>query len=413
MAVVDDLWALVRRAFIRYFKRRSSLLWSDTTLRDGEQMPHVNLQPAQKLAIARRLPGLGINIIDAGFPACCPSEIEAIQMICREVRGPIISALCRARSDDIELAAEALRDAHAHKRSVTIFIGTSPIHRKHKLGRDKDEVLAMVTDAIRCAREHFDLICFSAEDASRTEPAFLYETYSQAIDAGATALGFADTVGILTPEKAARMIRGVKANVSNLDRALLGVHFHNDLGLATANALACIQEGIDVVQCTINGLGERAGNTDLGELAMALKLHQDQYGVKVTLDTTRLFELSRLVARLTGVPVPVNKSVVGPNVFATEAGVHQDGLLKHEQTYLPFPPTAVGHPGVELVVGKHSGRHVLALKLHDHGIELNEDELLRTFHRFKELCDVKRHVTEDDLVNIARAVLAGTQRAGR
>jgi len=396
--------SLLKRSVIRHRKRSKTLMVGDTTLRDGEQTPGVSLVPQQKLHIARQLAKLGVHSIDAGFPACGSSEVEAVRLVGEQVRGPVITALARALPSDIDLVADALCATPPHKRSVSIFIATSPLHREYKLHSSATDVLRRIADAVGHARRFFDVIAFAAEDASRTEPAFLVKAYETAIDAGATTIGFADTVGILTPTKAVEYVRMVQDNVSNLDRALLGVHFHNDLGLATANALACVEAGVDVVQCTVNGLGERAGNTPLEELTMAIHLHPDQYPVHLQIDTKRLSAVSRLVAKLTGVPVSPTKAVVGSNIFATEAGIHQDGILKHVDTYVPFRPEVIGASGVDLVLGKHSGRHLVGERLKALGMALTTEQLNRVFALFKQLCDCKRKVTEQDLLALARSL---------
>ena len=268
----------VRHAVISHHKRSGAVLFSDTTLRDGEQMPGATLEPAEKLRIAKALEAAGVHSLDAGFPASSEADVEAIRMMVGTIRKPVLTALCRTLASDIDAADRALDGNPEHKRGVSLFCGTSPLHRQHKLCKDETQVLKIITDAVQYATERFKIISFAAEDASRTEIDYLCKCYTEAIDAGATTIGFPDTVGILTPEKARDMIRAMQDGIPNLDRALLAVHFHNDLGLAVANTLACIAEGANVVQCTVNGIGERAGNASLEEVAMALTLHEDQYG---------------------------------------------------------------------------------------------------------------------------------------
>lgn len=349
--------------------------FSDTTLRDGEQMPGASLDPAAKLRIARALAEAGVASIDAGFPVCAATEIEAIQRIVREVPGPTISALCRTVREDIDKAWEALADARPDKRSVSLFVGTSPLHREYKLRRSTAELLHIIRDSIEYARQKFHIVSFSPEDASRTEPDVLCEIYREAIDAGARVVGFPDTVGVLSPDGVRDAIRHIQDHVPNIDQAKLAGHFHNDLGFATYNTLTALREGVSIVQCTVNGIGERAGNTAFEEVVMALELHGASMGLTTAIPTAKLWPLSQLVAELTGIPIPANKAVVGRNVFATEAGIHQDGLLKHPDTYLPFRPERVGAPGVALVLGKHSGRAAFAERLSELGLTLTDGEM--------------------------------------
>ncbi|MFP6767917.1 MAG: 2-isopropylmalate synthase [Planctomycetaceae bacterium] len=393
----------VKKAIISHHRRSDTVLFSDTTLRDGEQMPGATLEPQDKLRIAQALEAAGVHSLDAGFPASSQADIEAIQLMIGVVKGPVLTALCRTVRGDIDAAEEALAGNPRNKRGVSLFCGTSPLHREHKLRKEQAEVVSLISDTVGYAGEKFDIVAFSPEDASRTEPEFLVECYREAIDAGATTIGFPDTVGILTPEKARDTIRYIQDNVPNIDRALLAVHFHNDLGLAVANTLTCVQEGANVVQCTINGIGERAGNASLEEVAMALALHQDQYGVKIKIDTTRLYELTQLVAELTGIGLSPMKPVGGDNIFATEAGIHQDGLLKNPDTYLPFRPEKVGAKGIRLVLGRHSGRRAVAHRLHELGIELSDEQVLAVLDGIK---DVSKGVSIDDdlLAELARGV---------
>ena len=349
----------VRHAVISHHKRSGKVLFSDTTLRDGEQMPGATLEPDDKLRIAQALEAAGVHSLDAGFPASSEQDVAAIRKMIGVIKKPVLTALCRTVNSDIDAADRALDGNPDHKRGVSLFCGTSPLHRQHKLQKDKTQVLKIITDSISYAASKFRIVAFSPEDASRTELDYLCQCYTEAIDCGATTIGFPDTVGVLTPEKAADFIKAIQDKVHNLDRALLAVHFHNDLGLAVANTLACVKEGANVVQCTVNGIGERAGNASLEEVAMALALHPDQYQRTFRLDTTKLAPLCTLVAELTGIMIPRMKPVGGSNVFATEAGIHQDGLLKNPDTYLPFRPEVVGAKGIQLVLGRHSGRRAV------------------------------------------------------
>jgi 2-isopropylmalate synthase len=379
------LTRLVKRIVIGHHKRSGVVLFSDTTLRDGEQMPGATLEPAEKLRIALALEEAGVHSLDAGFPASSEADVEAIRRMVGVVKKPVLTALCRTLPGDIDAADRALEGQPAHKRGASLFCGTSPLHRKHKLGKSQGEVLRIIEEAVGYAASKFEIVSFACEDASRTEPDYLCECYRIAIAAGATTIGFPDTVGILTPEKARDCIKFLQDRVPNLDRALLAVHFHNDLGLAVANSLACIAEGANVVQCTVNGIGERAGNASLEEVAIALTLHADQYGRKHHLDTTKLVPLCQLVAELTGVALSPMKPVAGRNVWVTEAGIHQDGLLKHPDTYLPYRPERVGGPPVHLVLGRHSGRRAVAHRLSELGIEPDEARVARVLDRIKGL----------------------------
>jgi 2-isopropylmalate synthase len=288
------------------------------------------------------------------------------------VKRPVLTALCRTLPGDIDAAAEALQDRPRHKRGVSLFCGTSPLHRRHKLQKDKADVLRLITDAVCYATERFEIVACSPEDASRTELDYLCEVYREVIDAGVTTIGFPDTVGVLTPDKVRDMLRHIQDHVPNFDKALFAVHFHNDLGCAVANTLEGILEGANVVQCTVNGIGERAGNAALEEVAVAMSLHPDLYGPLGKLDVKKLVPVCRLVSELTGVPLPINKPVAGQTVFATEAGIHQDGLLKNPDTYLPFRPEHVGAEGVQLILGRHSGRRAVEHRLQALGLRADD-----------------------------------------
>ena len=392
----DRVTQTVRHAVITHHKRSGNVLFSDTTLRDGEQMPGATLEPDDKLQIARALEAAGVHSLDAGFPASSEQDVQAIRKMIGVIKKPVLTALCRTVHSDVDAADRALEGNPDHKRGVSLFCGTSPLHRKHKLEKDQSQVLRIITDSISYAADRFKIVAFSPEDASRTETDYLCQCYIEAIDAGATTIGFPDTVGVLTPEKAADFIKTIQDRVHNLDRALLAVHFHNDLGLAVANTLACVKEGANVVQCTVNGIGERAGNAALEEVAMALSLHPDQYNRKFRLDTTQLAPLCTLVADLTGVMIPRMKPVGGSNVFATEAGIHQDGLLKHPDTYLPFRPEVVGTDGIHLVLGRHSGRRAVAHRLESIDLVFSDDEAMKVVELIKQ--QPKGTVVDDELL---------------
>lgn len=351
------------------------LLIRDTTLRDGEQMPGALLDPDDKLDIARALAEAGVDVIEAGFPAASPLDARAVELIAEHVPGPVISVLCRAVAEDIEAGAAALAKARPDRRQISVFLAASKLHREHKLKKSKTEILDLVRESVALAKSRVERVHFSAEDASRTEPDFLVEVYAAAISAGAASLSFPDTVGVLTPEGVRRALRGLNAALPNRDRIILSAHFHDDLGLATANTLAAAEEGADMVSVTVGGIGERAGNAALEEVALTLDLHRGQYRRETRLDLARLYGLCRLVAERTGIPLPPHKAVAGANVFTSAAGVHQDGLLKHPDTYLPFRPERVGAPPVRLSLSRQSGRAALARRLAEMGHKLSVEEL--------------------------------------
>lgn len=394
-------------AIIELIKRQKRVLISDTTLRDGEQAPRASLTIEQKLTIARQLDALGVDSIEAGFPAASREDFEAVRLVSGKIRRPVISALSRCRREDIELAVKSLKKAK--QWGITLFLGTSPMLRKYSLNKSKEEVIDTLKSAIKLAKKFTDNISFGAEDATRTEPKFLYKVYEEAIDSGALIIGFPDTVGWLVPEQVKEMINGIKQNVPNLKKALLGIHFHNDLGLAVANSLAGIECGVNIVQCTINGLGERAGNVSLEELVMALKTRKDYYKIKVNINTKKLFKTSRLVAELTGIGISPNKPIVGRNVFATEAGIHQAALLRKRLTYEIIKPEEVGQKGTTLVLGRHSGKHAVYDRLCKLGyraiLKKNKDKLDTIYQRFKELAQTTKEVSTEELDDIAREVL--------
>lgn len=375
----------IKRAIVQHHQRSGAVLFSDTTLRDGEQMPGATLEPEDKLEIALALEKAGVHSLDAGFPASSEQDVEAIRMMIGKVKRPVLTALCRTVRADVDAADRALAGQPAHKRGVSLFVGTSPLHRQFKLQKTETEILRIIEDNVGYAASKFEIVAFSPEDASRTEVPYLCEAYRTAIAAGATTIGFPDTVGVLTPEKARDFLRRIQDGVPNIDRVLVAVHFHNDLGLAVANTLACIAEGAHVVQCTVNGIGERAGNASLEEVAMALELNFDQYGRKAKIDTKQLVPLCHLVQRLTGIKPAPNKPVCGKTIFATEAGIHQDGLLKNPDTYLPFRPERVGADKIELVLGRHSGRRAVASRLAELGLPSEDVHVGALLERIKQL----------------------------
>jgi 2-isopropylmalate synthase len=371
------------------------LLIFDTTLRDGEQAPGCSMTDREKLRVARALAELGVDIIEAGFPAASDGDFESVRLIAREIRGPVICALARCGGNDIERAWRALSEAQRPR--LHVFIATSPIHRKFKLGLSRQEILRKAVEGVRVARALCEDVEFSAEDAARTEPDFLAEVVAAVIEAGAGTVNVPDTVGYAVPGEYAELVAALRENVPGIDRAVISVHCHDDLGMAVANSLAAVQAGARQVECTINGIGERAGNCSLEEVVMAVRTRADRLPVATGVDTRRLAPTSRLVAAVTGVAVPRNKAVVGENAFAHEAGIHQHGMLRHQQTYEIMRPEDVGLGGSRLVLGKHSGRHAFRSRLEALGLQLDDAELDRAFIAFKALADRKKEVFDADL----------------
>lgn len=367
----------------------------DTTLRDGEQSPGATLNTDEKLEIARQLARLGVDIIEAGFPASSPGDLEAVQRIAREVRGPVICGLARCVRSDIDAAWEAIKDAE-HQR-IHVFIATSDIHMEHKLRMTRPQVIERTREMVAYARSLCDDVEFSPEDAARSDPEFLYEVLGVAIAEGATTVNIPDTVGYSTPVEFGALIRDIRKHTPGIERAIISVHCHNDLGMATANSLAAVLEGARQVECTINGLGERAGNAALEEIVMALHTRRSYYGVGTNIVTQELYPSSRMVSSYTGLAVQANKAIVGANAFAHEAGIHQDGILKNRQTYEIMDARMIGLGDNTIVLGKHSGRHAFADKLEQMGYHLDAAELNRAFARFKELADRKKTLDDRDL----------------
>lgn len=375
----------------------------DTTLRDGEQSPGATLTSTEKLEIARALARMGVDVMEAGFPAASPDDLEAVRRIAVEVgqpsaenpNPPIICGLARATKGDIDKAWEAVRYA-AHPRIHT-FIATSPIHMQYKLKMDPEQVIERAVQMVSYARSLCDDVEFSPEDAGRSDPEFLYLVLGEVIKAGATTLNIPDTVGYTTPEEFGALISGIMRNTPGIENAIVSVHCHNDLGLATANTLAGLQAGARQAEVTVNGIGERAGNTSLEEVVMALHTRQHTYGLDTNIETTHIARVSKMVANYTGIPVQPNKAIVGANAFAHEAGIHQDGMLKHAQTYEIMRPEMVGVSQSRLVLGKHSGRHAFKTRMKDMGYNLDETEIDRLFERFKLLADKKKTISDPDL----------------
>jgi len=375
----------------------------DTTLRDGEQSPGASLDAAEKLEIARQLARLGVDVMEAGFPSASPGDAEAVRRIAGEVgrpgasgaRVPIIAGLARANASDIDTCWEAIRPA-AHPRIHT-FLATSDIHLEHKLKMTREQVVARVGEMVARARGYCEDVEFSPEDAGRSDPEFLYRVLAVAIQAGATTLNIPDTVGYTMPAEFGALIAGIIAHTPGVDRVVISAHCHDDLGLATANTLAAVRAGARQVEVTVNGIGERAGNTSLEEVVMALRTRESFFGLKTGIDATQIARTSRLVSNYTSIPVQPNKAIVGANAFAHEAGIHQDGMLKHHLTYEIMRPETVGVAQSNLVLGKHSGRHALQVRLAELGYQLSEPDLNQVFQRFKELADKKKVVADADL----------------
>ena len=370
----------------------------DTTLRDGEQTPRVNLNSEEKLRIARQLESLGVDIIEAGFAISSPGDFEAVKLIADNIKTSTVASLARATKKDIEVAAEALKGAV--KPRIHIFIATSPIHREFKLKMTKEEVLKRAVEMVAYGKTFIDDIEFSAEDALRTEPEFLAEIYEAVINVGATTLNVPDTVGYRTPTEMFELISYLKRNVRGIDNVDISVHCHNDLGMAVANSLAAVEAGATQVECTINGIGERAGNTSLEEIVMILKTRKDRYSeYETSIDAKQIYSTSRLVSLLTGVQVQPNKSIVGANAFAHESGIHQHGVLANKETYEIISPESVGRNADSLVLGKLSGKHAFVDKLKKLGFgDLEESKIDELFGEFKKLADKKKYIVDEDII---------------
>jgi len=366
----------------------------DTTLRDGEQSPGINLNAQEKLQIAYQLAALGVDVIEAGFPAASPGDAEAVRLIAQSVKGPAIAGLSRTRQEDIKTAFESVK--HSDRPRIHVFIATSDIHMQYKLKMTKDQVLGEIRSAVTYARSLVPDVEFSAEDGSRSDPKFLAQAFRLAAGCGATTLNLPDTVGYAIPEEFSGFFANVMKEVGT-NGLVWSVHCHDDLGLAVANTLAAVKAGARQVECTINGIGERAGNASLEEIVMALKTRREHFGVDTHINTTYLYPTSRLVTRLTGFVVPPNKAIVGDNAFSHEAGIHQHGVLCDKRTYEIMRPQDVGAPESKLVLGKHSGRHAFGERIKSLGYHLTEEELAKAFVLFKDLCDKKGIVSDGDI----------------
>ncbi len=370
----------------------------DTTLRDGEQAAGGTLNIQEKLQIARQLEKLGVDIIEAGFPISSPGDFEAVKLIAKEIRTPVICALARAHPHDIDRAWEAVREAE-HPR-IHVFLSASDIHLLHQLKKSREEILQTSHDMVVRAKKYTDDIEFSPMDASRTEPEYIYQILKAVIDAGATTVNIPDTVGYAIPDEFGHLIGGIFQNVPNIKQAIVSIHCHNDLGLAVANSLEAVKQGARQVECTINGIGERAGNASLEEIVMAVKTRKDFFNLTTDINTVQIYKTSRLVSELTGFTIQPNKAIVGANAFRHESGIHQDGVIKMPITYEIMDPRTVGIPASSLVLGKLSGRHAFRERLAELGYSLNEKDLSRAFAAFKELADKKKNVTDRDIESL-------------
>src|SRR3990172_4933214 len=367
----------------------------DTTLRDGEQSPGASMNVEEKIIIAKQLARLGVDIIEAGFAISSPGDFEAVKRISHEVDGPVICSLARAKLEDIDKAWEALKGAP--KPRIHTFISTSDIHLKHQFKMTREEAKKRAVDMVKRARGYVDDVEFSPMDASRSEPVYLYEVIEAVIDAGASTINIPDTVGYSIPTEFGALIKGIKENVSNIKKAVISVHCHNDLGLAVANSLAAVMNGARQVECTINGIGERAGNASLEEIVMILRTRRDILNIDTKITTEHIHPTSRLISSITGIMVQPNKAIVGDNAFAHESGIHQDGLLKEKTTYEIMRPESIGLAQSTLIMGKHSGRHAFKARLKELGYEMSEENLNKAFERFKTLADQKKEVFDEDI----------------
>src|SRR5438105_4243944 len=375
----------------------------DTTLRDGEQSPGFSMNTDEKIRMARQLAKLGVDTIEAGFPISSRGDLEAVQAVAKEVRTVPIAALARAKKLDVDAAIEALKPAAASR--LHIFLATSDLHLQVKLNMTREQALEAIGSTIRYGRQQVAEVEFSAEDAGRTDIDYLCQVCKTAVDAGATVLNLPDTVGYAVPEEYGEMFRRVREFLGDAQGITLSAHCHDDLGLAVANSLAAIRAGVRQIECTINGIGERAGNASLEEIAVALAVRKESFGVTTNIRLEHLFPASRMLTEITGAQVAPNKAVVGANAFAHEAGIHQDGIIKNPSTYEIISPETVGVPSRSLVMGKHSGRHALRLTLKDLGYEASDTELAEIYRRVTTLADQSKQVRARDIVGIAHQVI--------
>ncbi len=377
-------------------KNKNQIIIFDTTLRDGEQSPGCSMNLEEKLKMARQLAKLGVDVIEGGFPIASPGDFEAVHEIAKQVHGPYICGLARANKKDIKRCFDAIEPAK--KRRIHTFISSSDIHLQYQLKKSRAQVLKEAAEAVRYSVSLCDNVEFSAMDATRSDREYLCEMFQAVIDEGATTLNVPDTVGYTIPSEYFDLIAYLADNLKGLDKARLSVHCHNDLGLAVANSLAAVQAGARQVECTVNGIGERAGNCSLEEVVMALSVRHDLLKYETNVDKKQIFPSSKMLSAITGITVQPNKAIVGDNAFAHESGIHQDGVLKNKLTYEIMTPDSVGIPSNKLVLGKHSGRHAVKNKLKELGYALGEDELGHVFDEFKKLADLKKEVYDDDLI---------------
>jgi 2-isopropylmalate synthase len=371
----------------------------DTTLRDGEQSPGCTMNVDEKIAIAQQLERLNVDVIEAGFAASSPGDFESVRRIAEALTNPTVLSLSRTREEDIDAALRAVE--HARRPGIHIFIATSDIHLRYKLQMSREDVLNAATWAVSRAREHLDYIEFSCEDASRTDWAFMAKICGEVIRAGARIINLPDTTGHAIPSEYGEMFDYMRAHVPGADQVVWSAHCHNDLGLAVANSLSAIRHGVRQVECTLNGIGERAGNTSMEEVVMALKTRRDLMNVGCGVETRQIYSSSRLLSQIIGQPVPPNKPIVGDNAFAHEAGIHQDGVLKNKLTYEIMQPEDIGIPSNKLVLGKHSGRHAFINRLQELGVDPRTIDVQKAFAAFKALCDKKKIVYDDDILALA------------
>ena len=372
----------------------------DTTLRDGEQSPGCSMNVQEKLRLAHQLDRLGVDVIEAGFPIASEGDFAAVQAIAAVIRRPIIAALARACTQDIERAWQALKGA-AHPR-IHVFLATSEIHLRYKLKITRQQCLEQARDAVRLAKSLCEDVEFSPEDATRTDPEFLFQILTAVVEAGATTLNIPDTVGYTMPAEFAALIHAIRQRVKGIENVTISAHCHNDLGLAVANSLAAVEAGARQVECTINGIGERAGNASLEEIVMAMRVRPDHYSYDTGIVGEQLYSASQMLSEITGVPVQPNKAIIGRNAFAHEAGIHQDGMLKNPLTYEIMTPQSVGVPDSRLVLGKHSGRHALGLRCEQLGYQFDRRELDEVYRRFVILADKIKHVADHHLLDLIR-----------
>ncbi len=380
----------------------------DTTLRDGEQSPGASMNKAEKLRIATQLEKLGVDVIEAGFPAASQGELEAVRLIASKIKNAQVCALARASKEDIDKAWAAIKDAE--KPRIHTFIATSDIHMQYKLKMTREEVIKAAVEAVRYAKKFTDNVEFSSEDGTRSDRDFLCKVFEAVIDAGATTINLPDTVGYILPDEYYELIKYVREHTPNIHKVVLSVHCHNDLGLATANTIAGLRAGARQAEVTINGIGERAGNTSLEEVVMCLYTHRERLGLTTGINTKYIYPTSRLVSMITGIVIQPNKAIVGANAFAHEAGIHQDGLLKHKLTYEIIEPEVIGLDRSKLVLGKHSGRHAFKKRLEELGYDLTDEEVNKLFEKFKELADKKKEVQDEDIeALVAEEILRGPE----